>query len=73
MFNEITQKAIKAAFEKPTQVNANLVDAQQALASLMVVALKYILGAVACLCIHSFRFPVSDSATGSSRICSGMA
>src|SRR3984885_9625690 len=29
-FNEITQKAIKAAFEKPTQVNANLVDAQQA-------------------------------------------
>ena len=30
MFNEITQKAIKAAFEKPTQVNANLVDAQQA-------------------------------------------
>ena len=30
MFNEITQKAIKAAFEKPTQVNENLVDAQQA-------------------------------------------
>jgi DNA topoisomerase-1 len=30
MFNEITQKAIKAAFEHPTQVNANLVDAQQA-------------------------------------------
>ena len=30
MFNEITQKAIKAAFENPTQVNANLVDAQQA-------------------------------------------
>src|SRR6202012_872401 len=30
MFNEITQKAIKAAFEKPTQVNVNLVDAQQA-------------------------------------------
>jgi DNA topoisomerase-1 len=30
MFNEITQKAIKAAFEKPTEVNANLVDAQQA-------------------------------------------
>jgi DNA topoisomerase-1 len=30
MFNEITQKAIKAAFENPTQVNENLVDAQQA-------------------------------------------
>jgi DNA topoisomerase-1 len=30
MFNEITQKAIKAAFEKPTEVNENLVDAQQA-------------------------------------------
>ena len=30
MFNEITQKAIKAAFESPTQVNVNLVDAQQA-------------------------------------------
>jgi DNA topoisomerase I len=30
MFNEITQKAIKAAFEKPTEVNVNLVDAQQA-------------------------------------------
>jgi DNA topoisomerase I len=30
MFNEITQKAIKAAFETPSQVNANLVDAQQA-------------------------------------------
>ena len=30
MFNEITQKAIKAAFENPTQVNGNLVDAQQA-------------------------------------------
>ena len=30
MFNEITQKAIKAAFENPTEVNANLVDAQQA-------------------------------------------
>ncbi|MBI3406069.1 MAG: type I DNA topoisomerase [Acidobacteria bacterium] len=30
MFNEITQKAIKAAFEKPGQVNTNLVDAQQA-------------------------------------------
>ncbi len=30
MFNEITQKAIRAAFEKPTQVNEHLVDAQQA-------------------------------------------
>src|SRR6202044_29057 len=30
MFNEITQKAIKAAFEKPTQLDENLVDAQQA-------------------------------------------
>jgi DNA topoisomerase I len=30
MFNEITAKAIKAAFEKPGQVDANLVDAQQA-------------------------------------------
>jgi DNA topoisomerase-1 len=30
MFNEITQKAIKAAFENPTSVNENLVDAQQA-------------------------------------------
>ena len=30
MFNEITQKAIRAAFEHPTQVNENLVDAQQA-------------------------------------------
>ena len=30
MFNEITQKAVKAAFEHPTQVNENLVDAQQA-------------------------------------------
>jgi len=30
MFNEITQKAIREAFEHPTQVNANLVDAQQA-------------------------------------------
>ncbi|MGB0037008.1 MAG: type I DNA topoisomerase [Candidatus Acidiferrales bacterium] len=30
MFNEITQKAIRAAFENPTQVNENLVDAQQA-------------------------------------------
>jgi DNA topoisomerase I len=29
-FNEITQKAIKAAFEKPTQVDEHLVDAQQA-------------------------------------------
>ena len=30
IFNEITQKAIKAAFEKPTEVNESLVDAQQA-------------------------------------------
>ena len=30
MFNEITQKAIKAAFERPTQVDEHLVDAQQA-------------------------------------------
>ena len=30
MFNEITQKAIKAAFDKPTQVDEPLVDAQQA-------------------------------------------
>ena len=30
MFNEITPKAIKAAFEKPGQVDTNLVDAQQA-------------------------------------------
>lgn len=30
MFNEITPKAIKAAFEHPTQVNGALVDAQQA-------------------------------------------
>ncbi len=30
MFNEITQKAIKAAFEKPTRVDEKLVDAQQA-------------------------------------------
>jgi DNA topoisomerase I len=30
MFNEITQKAIRAAFDNPTQVNENLVDAQQA-------------------------------------------
>lgn len=30
LFNEITPKAIKAAFEKPGQVDSNLVDAQQA-------------------------------------------
>ena len=30
MFNEITKKAIQKAFEKPGQVNINLVDAQQA-------------------------------------------
>lgn len=30
MFNEITKKAIEKAFEKPLQVNTNLVDAQQA-------------------------------------------
>jgi DNA topoisomerase-1 len=30
MFNEITAKAIKEAFDKPTAVNTNLVDAQQA-------------------------------------------
>src|SRR3954447_19785466 len=30
MFNEITKKAIEKAFEKPGQVNASLVDAQQA-------------------------------------------
>jgi DNA topoisomerase-1 len=30
MFNEITPKAIKAAFEKAGDINANLVDAQQA-------------------------------------------
>src|SRR5271170_3045937 len=30
MFNEITQKAVKAAFEHPSDVNENLVDAQQA-------------------------------------------
>jgi DNA topoisomerase-1 len=30
MFNEITKKAVQAAFEKPSQVNVNLVDAQQA-------------------------------------------
>jgi DNA topoisomerase I len=30
MFNEITSKAIKAAFEKPGQVDTHLVDAQQA-------------------------------------------
>jgi DNA topoisomerase I len=29
-FNEITPKAIRAAFDKPRQVNTNLVDAQQA-------------------------------------------
>src|SRR5271157_2137511 len=29
-FNEITPKAIRAAFEKPRQVDAQLVDAQQA-------------------------------------------
>jgi DNA topoisomerase-1 len=30
MFNEITKKSIEKAFEKPTLVNVNLVDAQQA-------------------------------------------
>jgi DNA topoisomerase-1 len=30
MFNEITKKAVQAAFDKPSQVNVNLVDAQQA-------------------------------------------
>lgn len=30
MFNEITQKAIRAAFEHPTKVDEHLVDAQQA-------------------------------------------
>src|ERR1700726_3463241 len=30
MFNEITPKAIKAAFEHPGEINSNLVDAQQA-------------------------------------------
>ena len=30
MFNEITKKAIEKAFEKPSQVNVHLVDAQQA-------------------------------------------
>ncbi len=30
MFNEITKKAVQKAFEHPTQVNKNLVDAQQA-------------------------------------------
>ena len=30
MFNEITKKSIEKAFEKPLQVNENLVDAQQA-------------------------------------------
>ena len=28
-FNEITQKAVKAAFEHPREVDENLVDAQQ--------------------------------------------
>src|ERR1019366_2442295 len=28
--NEITKKAVQKAFEKPSQVNVNLVDAQQA-------------------------------------------
>src|ERR1039457_5855100 len=30
MFNEITKKAVQKAFEKPSQVNVNLVEAQQA-------------------------------------------
>ena len=30
MFNEITKRAVKAAFEHPKQIDANLVDAQQA-------------------------------------------
>ncbi|HEX4807900.1 MAG TPA: type I DNA topoisomerase [Bryobacteraceae bacterium] len=30
MFNEITANAVKRAFDKPTQVNVNLVEAQQA-------------------------------------------
>src|SRR5271157_1825974 len=30
MFNEITKKAVQAAFDKPSRVNVNLVDAQQA-------------------------------------------
>src|ERR1700730_11232899 len=30
MFNEITKNAIQKAFEKPLQVNINLVEAQQA-------------------------------------------
>jgi len=30
MFNEITKKAVQKAFEKPGQVNIDLVDAQQA-------------------------------------------
>ncbi|MFL6227255.1 MAG: type I DNA topoisomerase, partial [Pyrinomonadaceae bacterium] len=30
MFNEITKRAVKEAFNEPKQVNANLVDAQQA-------------------------------------------
>src|SRR5215207_8088335 len=30
MFNEITKRAVNAAFEQPRQIDANLVDAQQA-------------------------------------------
>jgi DNA topoisomerase-1 len=30
MFNEITQRAVRAAFEKPGKIDTNLVDAQQA-------------------------------------------
>jgi DNA topoisomerase-1 len=30
MFNEITKRAVQAAFEHPTQIDGNLVDAQQA-------------------------------------------
>src|SRR2546430_5154803 len=30
MFNEITKRAVQAAFEHPKQIDANLVDAQQA-------------------------------------------
>src|SRR6202012_2167414 len=30
MFNEITKKSVEKAFERPAQVNVNLVDAQQA-------------------------------------------
>ena len=30
MFNEITKNSIQKAFEKPAQVNINLVEAQQA-------------------------------------------